>query len=86
MPRTAAFVTGDRSLARTSGRDKLLDSDLNLEIGQKYLGMLLGERYFDNNLIYALAGYNAGPGNLKRWRRELKDMNDPLLFIESIQK
>jgi soluble lytic murein transglycosylase-like protein len=84
MPRTAAFVTGDRSLARTSGRDKLLDSDLNLEIGQKYLGMLLGERYFDNNLIYALAGYNAGPGNLKRWRRELKDMNDPLLFIESI--
>ncbi len=84
MPGTAAFVTGDRTLARTSGRDKLLDTDLNLEIGQKYLGMLLGDRYFDNNLIYALAGYNAGPGNLKRWRRELDDMNDPLLFIESI--
>lgn len=84
MPHTAAFVTGDRSLARQSGRDQLLDSETNLSIGQKYLSMLLGTDYFDNNLIYALAGYNAGPGNLKRWRRELGGVDDPLLFIESI--
>ncbi len=84
MPRTAAFVTGDRSLARKSGRDQLLDSETNIAIGQTYLSMLLSPDYFDNNLIYALAGYNAGPGNLKRWRRELGNINDPLLFIESM--
>ncbi len=84
MPRTAAFVTGDRSLARKSGRDQLLDSETNIAIGQTYLSMLLSPDYFDNNLIYALASYNAGPGNLKRWRRELGNINDPLLFIESM--
>jgi soluble lytic murein transglycosylase len=84
MPRTAAFVTGDRSLARRSGRDQLLDSETNVNIGQRYLKMLLGKDYFSGNLIYALASYNAGPGNLKRWRRELGSLSDPLLFIESI--
>ena len=28
--------------------------------------------------------YNSGPGNLRRWRKELKIEEDPLLFIESI--
>ena len=84
MPRTAAFVTGDRKLARRSGREQLLKTDLNLDIGQRYISMLLGENYFKNNIVYALAGYNAGPGTLKRWRREMDDVNDPVLFIESI--
>lgn len=84
MPRTAAFVTGDRSLARRSGSDQLLDSETNVDIGQRYLKMLLSNDYFSGNLIYALASYNAGPGNLKRWRRELGSLSDPLLFVESI--
>ena len=84
MPRTAAFVTGDRKLARTSGREQLLKTELNLDIGQRYMGMLLSDDYFQNNIIYTLAGYNAGPGTLKRWRREMSDVNDPLLFIESL--
>ena len=84
MPGTAAFVTGDRSLYRRSGRDQLLDMDLNLEIGQDYLQMLMSENQFDGNLIYTLAAYNGGPGNVRRWRRELKDVTDPLLFVESL--
>jgi len=84
MPGTAAFVTGDRSLYRRSGRDQLLDADLNLEIGNRYLSMLLSDRYFDKSLILALAAYNGGPGNVRRWRRELKGVTDPLLFIESL--
>ncbi len=84
MPRTAAFVTGDRKLARTSGREQLLKTELNLDIGQRYMGMLLSDDYFQNNIIYTLAGYNAGPGTLKRWRREMSDVNDPILFIESL--
>ena len=85
MPRTAAFVTGDRRLYRRSGRDQLLDGKLNIEIGQTYLQMLLTEKYFDGNLIFALAGYNAGPGTVRRWQRELSDVKDPLLFIESMR-
>ena len=84
MPGTAAFVTGDRSLYRRSGRNQLLDADLNLQIGQQYLSMLLGEDYFDGSIIHVLAAYNGGPGNVRRWRRELKDVVDPLLFIESL--
>ena len=84
MPGTAAFVTGDRSLYRRSGRDELLDMDLNLEIGQQYLNMLLAEDQFDGNLIYTLGAYNGGPGNMRRWRRELTNVRDPLLFIESL--
>ena len=84
MPGTAAFITGDRSLYRRSGRDQLLDAKLNLAIGQKYLNMLMGKDYFDRNIVFALAAYNGGPGNVRRWRRELKDVVDPLLFIESL--
>lgn len=84
MPGTAAFVTGDRSLYRRSGRDQLLDMDLNIEIGQKYLTMLMTEEQFDANLIYTLAAYNGGPGNVRRWKRELKNVVDPLVFIESL--
>ena len=31
-----------------------------------------------------MIAYNAGPGNLVRWKAGLKDVDDPLLFIESI--
>ncbi|NBR51685.1 MAG: hypothetical protein EBT87_08010, partial [Alphaproteobacteria bacterium] len=69
MPGTAAFVTGDWTLYRRRGRDQLLDSELNLEIGQKYLAMLMGEDYFNGSLVHMLAAYNGGPGNVRRWRR-----------------
>ena len=84
MPGTAAFVTGDWSLYRRRGRDQLLDAQLNLEIGQKYLTMLMDETYFSGSLVHMLAAYNGGPGNVRRWRRELSDVQDPLLFIESL--
>jgi soluble lytic murein transglycosylase-like protein len=84
MPGTAAFVSGDWTLYRRRGRDQLLDAELNLEIGQKYLTMLMGETYFSGSLVHMLAAYNGGPGNVRRWRRELASVKDPLLFIESL--
>lgn len=84
MPATAAFVTGDRKLRYRSGRDQLYRISLNMNIGQSYLIGLLGDNKINNNLFYALASYNAGPGNVRRWVREMGDVNDPLLFMESM--
>jgi len=31
-----------------------------------------------------LTAYNAGPGNLSKWLKKIKDNNDPLLYMEII--
>lgn len=85
MPATAAFVSGDRKFRYRSGRDRLYDIPVNLDIGQNYLFTLLEEKTMENNLIKVLASYNAGPGNVKRWAREIGRAQDPLLFLESIR-
>lgn len=82
MPRTASYMANDRSLQRSSGRDRLYDPGFNLDLGQSYVNHLI-ERTADGDLFQLAAAYNGGPGNLNRWRREL-EISDPLLFIESI--
>ncbi len=84
MPATAAFVTGDRKLRYRSDRDQLYRMSLNMNIGQSYLVALLEAEEINNNLFYALASYNAGPGNVRRWIREIRAEHDPLLFMESL--
>ena len=60
------------------------DPKTNLTLGQEYLQMLLRLPEIDYNIIYTLAGYNAGPGRLRDWRKKLQFNDDPLLFIETI--
>lgn len=67
-----------------TGRDALFDPSRNMELGQRYLGELLGMPEIGGSLILAAAAYNAGPGSLARWRRDLGEVDDPLLFIESL--
>ncbi|MBP2303282.1 lytic transglycosylase domain-containing protein [Azospirillum picis] len=67
-----------------AGRDALFDPARNMELGQRYLSELLGMPDIDGSLFLAAAAYNAGPGTLLRWRRDLSDISDPLLFIESL--
>jgi soluble lytic murein transglycosylase len=43
-----------------------LDPALNIQLGAAYLGRLLSR--FGGNPVYALAGYNAGPSAVDRWR------------------
>ena len=82
MPGTAGFISGKRY--RGWRRDKLYDPELNVTLGQKYIRHLLDTPAIDQNLFMAVAAYNGGPGNLRKWMRGMDFRNDPLLFIESI--
>lgn len=82
MPRTASYVAKDKSLQRGPGRDRLYDPAVNLAIGQNYVNHLI-ETAADGDLFDMAVAYNGGPGNLRRWKREVP-IEDPLLFIESI--
>lgn len=77
MPSTARFVARNDNVALT-------DPETNMEIGQKYVGQLMRDPVVNNDLFKMAVAYNAGPGNLARWQKQFKDMDDPLLFIESI--
>lgn len=83
MPRTASFVARQRSL-RGRKKDTLFDPELNLSLGQRYIGQLMSDRSIANNLFRLTTAYNAGPGNLRNWERKMKYGRDPLLFIESL--
>jgi hypothetical protein len=74
MPATA------RSLARGKPLN-LYDPAQNIQIGTRYLGRLLGAH--DDNYVFTLASYNAGPRPVSRWRVRY-DERTPLLFSDLI--
>lgn len=84
MPSTAAYVTGQNIYKTNAGRILLEQPEQNLIIGSNYLKTLSKMRSVDGNLFYMLIAYNAGPGNLAKWKRANSNHNDPLLFIETI--
>ncbi len=83
MPRTASFVANDRSL-RGGRLNELYNPQLNLNLGQRYLELLMTDDLVRGNLFMLAAAYNGGPGNLNKWLRRLDYPQDPLLFIESL--
>lgn len=80
MPGTADYV------ARMTGaaRAPLTDPEVNLTLAQAYIQRMLHESYVGPNLVHLIVAYNAGPGNLARWLRDVPHHDDPLLFIESM--
>ncbi len=84
MPGTASFISGRRY--RGWRRDKLYDPELNVTLGQKYMVHLLENPMIDDNLFLAVAAYNGGPGNVRRWLSRVDHQDDPLLFIESMPR
>jgi soluble lytic murein transglycosylase len=69
MPSTAAEQA--RRLGLDPARVDLEDPGTNLRLGAAYLSRLLGQ--FEGEERFALAAYNAGPENVKRWRLRAPD-------------
>ena len=64
-------------------RQLLKDPEYNLALGQNYLLKLLNMPAVGENLMYLATAYNAGPGNLIKWKKQVQT-TDPLLFLETI--
>jgi soluble lytic murein transglycosylase len=64
LPSTAKITARRAGLPRPT-RESLLDPAFNLPLGAETLAGLV-ER-FDGQVLLALAGYNAGPGAVRRW-------------------
>jgi len=61
--------------------ENLKDPAVNVRLGIEYLNGLLVS--FNQNMVYALAAYNAGPTKVQQWVA-LRSNMPPLEFIESI--
>ncbi len=81
MPRTAKHIRDVQKRARIPA-NKLYDPNVNMMLGQDYLMYL--DNKLSGNLVQMIAAYNAGPGNVSKWRRNGLVGKDPLLFIERI--
>lgn len=85
MPSTANYIIGKTLFKNKDSHAQLRDPQTNIEVGQRYIEKLLYQDHVDTELFSLVVAYNAGPGNLRKWKRELAEMkDDPLLFIESI--
>lgn len=81
MPDTAAFIASDKRYKDPDGPLLLMNPRTNVRIGDKYLDHLLDLDAVKGDLFALAIAYNAGPGKLRKWRREI-NVDDPLLFIE----
>jgi soluble lytic murein transglycosylase len=65
MPDTAQWILKMEGFAALN-MDALYDPQSNIRIGTKYIELL--NQQFNSNLAEVLASYNAGPGNVNKWR------------------
>lgn len=80
MPATAKAVARRHSYTRYQ-TSRLFLLDTNVIIGTRYIADL--RRSLGQDPILIAATYNAGPSNVKKWRRNSKGV-DKLVFIETI--
>jgi soluble lytic murein transglycosylase len=66
MPATARQVGG--WLGMSVSKETSFDPLSNLQIGTRYMEYL--QERFEGNMFLAVAGYNAGEGNVEKWLRE----------------
>ena len=79
IPDTGAWVAQRLSYPNYTN-DLVYRPYINVKFGAYYLDWARG--YLDGNLVSALAGYNAGPGNSEVWRT--RSGPDDALFVEQM--
>jgi soluble lytic murein transglycosylase len=79
MPATAAALVGSGSESVISGR--LTRPEFNIHLGVKHLADLM--EIYDGDLVMAVAAYNAGSGNVSRWKKRFGKLPSDQ-FIENI--
>jgi soluble lytic murein transglycosylase len=77
MPATGEWIAEQIDLKDYS----LTDPQDNIKLGTWYLDYT--HREYDNNSLFAVASYNAGPGNVSNWRQRFRT-RDPDVFVEKI--
>jgi soluble lytic murein transglycosylase len=80
MPATGKQVAAQ--LGRPHTREELYQVEHNVLLGSAYYRQLLDR--FDNNRIYALAAYNAGPHRVDRWRHPEGEGVPVDIWVETI--
>jgi soluble lytic murein transglycosylase-like protein len=81
MPATASLMA--RGGMR---RADLFDPAVNIELGQRYIEVLLADQDVGGDLLRMAVAWNGGPGNLSKWMKGTNHQDDPLLFIEAITR
>lgn len=66
--------------------DRLYEPEYNMTLGSLYLGRLISS--YDGSYIMAIAAYNGGPGNVRKWTNQFntpgKDVDGAVDWIEKI--
>ena len=84
MPKTAQYIAKKKQYPQHINAITLSDPAINMTVGQDYLEYLIKGKYVRGDIVSLLIAYNAGPGNLLKWRKRRGDISDPLLFIETL--
>ncbi len=81
MPSTGKEIANNMGIEDFEVKD-LLSYKTNLEFGVYYLKGLM--KVNDNDKVISLCGYNAGPGNARKWKRNADPEMEMDEFIENI--
>ncbi|ELS01634.1 soluble lytic murein transglycosylase-like protein [Xenococcus sp. PCC 7305] len=77
LPSTAKWVAQQTQLSEYD----LLEPEDNIKIGTWYLAR--NHQRYENDSLLAIASYNAGTGNVRKWKRRYS-LADPDTFVENI--
>ncbi len=81
LPGTASQIAPQLNMSFTS-TEQLFDPLVNIQMGAYYLSSLM--KKYNGNSVMALAGYNAGPHRVDRWRKNFPG-DDEDLFMENLE-
>ena len=84
MPQTAAYIADRNGYGADVTEHKICMPEKNMKLGQDYIEYLFETRIVGGDVVGMLIAYNAGPGNLQKWRKKAGNPSDPLLLIETL--